>query len=446
MGRKLRQGFFASLRHALAARRNGLLGLPPEAAEAAWVEQSVLWWRHLLVNDPEALRAILTAEEAEVGKAPWVQRTIGPALGDGLLSTEGEVWRRSRVVVQPLFHPTRLQARHGAICQAAEDLGRRWRAGGPRDVTPDLSQATREILLALFFDPDFAEILAKLGDLIPILQETAGRARFKTLLGLPRWWPDSLGPAFHRARRDLTAALDEALARRRADPTLHEDLPGRLLAAPGLSDAQIRAEITTIFFAGYETTANGMAWALWELAQRPALVEALREELLRVTGGPLPEPDQLDTLTLTNRVICEVLRLHPPGWMIGRQARCPLRVPTLDGGTRRIPAGATLNISAWITHRSPLYWPEPTQFQPDRFAEDSLAARPRGAYYPFGHGPRACPGRALALVEMTVLIALIARDFRLAPAGPPPPPLGRVTLRPGAAVMIALTPRGEKAA
>lgn len=449
MAPTVRKGLLASVRYALAAHRNGLDGIPDDAYAAAWTEQSVLGWRFLLANEPEAIRAILTADEETTGKAKWVQRTIGPALGDGLLSTEGEAWRRSRVVVQPMFHPSRITAQHGAIVQAAEDLGARWRraaaAGeGTRDAAPDLSQATREILLALFFDPDFSDMLARLGDLIPILQETAGRARFKTLLGLPRWWPDRLGPAFHTSRKALNTALNDAFARRRADPTPHDDLPGRLLAAgaeAGLDDARIRAEITTLFFAGYETTANGMAWAVWELAQRPELADAIRDELLAVTGGALPAPDQLASLGLANRVIHEVLRLYPPGWIVGRRALRPLDVPDGAGKTRRIRRGTTLNVASWVTHRSPLYWPDPARFDPDRFAEAAVADRPRGIYYPFGHGPRACPGRGLALAEMTVLVALIARDFRLEPAGPPPPPLGRVTLRPGAPVMVRVTPR-----
>ncbi|KGM36051.1 cytochrome P450 [Inquilinus limosus] len=442
MASTVRKGLFASLAHAVAARRNGLCGIPDEAYAAAWTEQAVLGWRFLLANDPEAIRAILTADEEATGKARWVQRTIGPALGDGLLSTEGEDWRRSRVVVQPMFHPTRITARHGVIVQAAEDLGAHWRAavaGGVRDVTPDLSRATREILLGLFFDPDFSGILARLGDLIPILQETAGRARFKTLLGLPRWWPDRLGPEFRRARLALQAALDEALACRRADPVQHDDLPGRLLAA-GLDDARIRAEITTLFFAGYETTANGMAWAVWELAHHPDLADAIRDELLAVTGGALPIPDQLSALDLTNRMIHEVLRLYPPGWIVGRRARRPLEVPGSDG-RRRIRRGTTINIAAWVTHRSPRHWPDPERFDPERFLEATAAQRPRGVYLPFGHGPRACPGRGLALAEMSVLVALIARDFRIEPAGLPPKPLGRVTLRPGGPVTIRITPR-----
>ncbi|MGK9170444.1 cytochrome P450 [Inquilinus limosus] len=447
----VRQGLFASLRHALAARRNGLHGIPAESYAAAWTEQAVLGWRYLLANEPEAIRAILTADEDATGKALWVQRTIGPALGDGLLSTEGQDWRRSRIVVQPMFHPSRIAARHEAIVQAAEDLGARWRAAacggdGVRDAVPDLSRATREILLALFFDPDFSDILARLGDLIPILQETAGRARFKTLLGLPRWWPDRLGPDFQRAHRALRGALDDALARRRADPTPHDDLPGRLLAAgaeAGLDDARIRAEITTLFFAGYETTANGMAWAVWELAHRPDLADAIRDELLTVTGGPLPGPDQLSALGLTNRVIHEVLRLYPPGWIVGRRTLQPLEVPG-DGRPRRIRRGTTINIAAWVTHRSPRHWPDPDRFDPERFAEAATAQRPRGVYFPFGHGPRACPGRGLALAEMTVLVALITRDFRLQPAGPAPEPLGRVTLRPGTPVTIHITPRDQR--
>ena len=238
------------------------------------------------------------------------------------------------------------------------------------------------------------------------------------------------------------------LAERRAHGIDRGDLLAMLLAArdpdtgEGMSDKQLRDEILTIFLAGHETTANALSWVWYLLARHPQAEARLHEELDRVLGGRVPAYADLAELKWTRMVIEETLRLYPPAHTIARTALGEDRI----GGVR-VPAGAFISISMYVTHRNPNLWPQPERFDPERFAPAEVARRHRFAYLPFGGGPRICIGSSFALAEAQVVVATIAQRYqvRLAP-GQIVEPIGLITLRPKGGMKVTLEPRRTAAA
>jgi cytochrome P450 len=268
------------------------------------------------------------------------------------------------------------------------------------------------------------------------------------LLGFPEWFPRRQPAAYRRVIAEFDAMVARLLAERRADGIDRGDLLSMLLAArdpetgEGMSDKQLRDEILTIFLAGHETTANALAWTWYLLARHPEAEARLHDELDRVLGGRLPSLADLAELKWTRMVLEEAMRLYPPAHTISRTALGEDWI----GGVR-VPRGASITISIYVTHRSPNIWPEPERFDPERFTPAAVAARHRFAYLPFGGGPRICIGSSFAMAEAQVIVAMIAQRYRLRLApGHVVEPVGLVTLRAKNGVWVTLEPRPARAA
>jgi cytochrome P450 len=209
----------------------------------------------------------------------------------------------------------------------------------------------------------------------------------------------------------------------------------------GMSDRQLRDEILTIFMAGHETTANELSWVWYLLATHPDAEARLHEELDRVLGGRMPAFADLAALTWTRMVIEETMRLYPPAHAIARRA---IGEDWIGGA--RIPPGASISISMYVTHRNPNLWPEPARFDPERFAPAAVACRHRFAYLPFGGGQRVCIGNSFALAEAQLIVAAVAQRYRLRLApGHPAEPIALLTLRPKNGIWVTLEPRTRSA-
>jgi cytochrome P450 len=263
------------------------------------------------------------------------------------------------------------------------------------------------------------------------------------LFGFPQWLPRLRPPGFRQTVAEFEAFVARLLAERRADPTDRGDLLAMLLAArdpetgEGMTDKQLRDEILTIFMAGHETTANALSWVWYLLARHPDAKARLHAEVDRVLGGRTPGFADLAELKWTRMVIDEAMRLYPPAHGISRTAIGEDRI----GGVR-IPAGANISISMYVTHRNPTLWPDPERFDPERFAPDAVARRHRFAYMPFGGGPRVCIGNSFAIAEAQVIVAMIAQRYRLRlVADQVVEPVALITLRPKNGVRVTLEPR-----
>jgi cytochrome P450 len=230
---------------------------------------------------------------------------------------------------------------------------------------------------------------------------------------IARYLPTPRMISFRRAVSRMDNTVYKIIAQHRDNKTDSGDLLSMLMSARDedgsrMSDRQLRDEVLTFLIAGHETTALGLTWTWHLLAQHPEVEGKLHQELDRVLGGRVPEFSDLPSLTYTERVIKESMRLHPPAWSLARTV-----ISDFDLRGYRIPAGANVVMSQWIMHRNPTYFPEPEKFDPDRWSPEKAQKLPRFAYFPFGGGPRQCIGTSFAMMEATLLLATIAHKFQL---------------------------------
>lgn len=404
--------------------------------------------RSYLVHEPEDVKWVLVDNHRNYLKGYGTQ-ALRPILGSGLLTSEDELHAQQRRLIQPAFHRQRIAAYAAIISRFADRHMAQWQDGQALDLHAELMHLTMMIVAQCLFDVDLSRSVSSLGDAISalILEYDLNR------IGPIGQLIDRLDWARTRRRRRLLAVLDsliyDMIRTRRAEGADHGDLLSMMLqmqdaeagsAIAGAGDKQLRDELLTLFIAGHETTALAVTWTFYLLALHPEVEARLLEELTAVLGAPastgegtgdgagarLPGWEDLPKLEYTRRVFSEAMRLYPPAWATARIAR---RDDEIAGC--RIPAGSSVIVSQYVTHRDPRWWPDPERFDPDRFAPEAEAARPKFAYFPFGGGPRRCIGEPFAWMEGQLLVAALAQrfHFELQP-GYAPELLPQVTLRP----------------
>lgn len=338
------------------------------------------------------------------------------ALGDGLLTSEGELWRKQRRTIQPVFQHKRIAAQAGVITTEAARLVDRLRSrigGGPVDVLKELTGLTLGVLGQALLDADLSAF-ASVDDSFEAVQDQA-MFEMETLGLVPMWLPLARQRRFRRARRDLARIVDELVAQRTAAPrAAADDVLSRLIAStaveadPRVGERRMRDELVTLLLAGHETTASTLCWTLHLLDRHPRVLERLRAEVVEVIGDRTPGHADLERLTYTSTVLQEAMRLFPPVWILTRNAQGDDEI-----GGYHVPAGSDVLISPYTLHRHPAFWDDPDHFDPDRFDPGAPSGRPRYAYIPFGAGPRFCVGNHLGLLEATLVLVMLVRDLRL---------------------------------
>ena len=394
--------------------------------------------RIYLLSHPEHVREVLVANHRNFIKSGALQRAR-VVLGQGLLTSEGEHHLRQRRLAQPAFHRERISALGETMVAYAERAAGRWTPGREMDAAREMNRLALAIAGKTLFGADVEresdEIGAALNDVM---------AAFKRLTNPLGLLLDKLPvPGTLRVRRAserLDATIFRMIAERRASGEDRGDLLSMLLAAVdtegdggGMSDRQLRDEALTLFLAGHETTANALAWTWHLLALHPQVEAALHAELDAVLPNRPPTADDLPRLATTRAVLAESMRLYPPAWAIGRQPLEPFAV-----GGFRVRAGVVVLMSPWVVHRDPRWWPDPERFDPGRWTPDAEARLPRFAYFPFGGGPRKCIGEGFAWTEGILVLAAIARRWKLRHA--PGATVGMqplITLRPTGLRMVA---------
>lgn len=387
------------------------------------------------VARPELARTVLLDDNDAFGRSFVTQRILVPAMGGGLLTSDGELWRRQRRLLAPVFRATALERflpamdRHALACRDAL-LGLDGRTAA---VLPYTARATLDIIVETLFGDVALDREAVATDIDNYLSRL-GRPDAFVLLGLPDAVPRPGRRRGLAAVARLRARCHEAIATLRASGAATEthSLAGRLLAATdpdngeGLDDEAIVDNVVTFVGAGHETTAVALAWTLYALAHRPELADRLSGESGRVLGDGPAAADAVASLELHRRTVQEAMRLYPPVAAIVRTVLRPVRV-----GPFALDAGDHVTIATMPMQRNPAWWPDPHTFDESRFAPEAAAARDRFAYLPFGDGPRVCIGAGFALTEAALVLARLTPALRFAPAdGPPPVPMLSVTLRP----------------
>jgi cytochrome P450 len=391
-------------------------------------------WRVVLVSHPDGVRQVLQERHSAYSKDNVDYRMLKPVLGEGLVTSDGALWRRQRRLMQPAFHRERIAALGGLMTARTERMLERWAPAVARgevvDVAAEMSRLALDIVSRALFRVDVAGLADRISAAVTTLNHHVSR-RFESPIGLLLAGLPPLLPQARRALRTLDEVVLGIIREQRRGGgdgglvstllELRDEATGE-----GMTDRQLRDEVMTLMLAGHETTANALAWTWYLLARHPVVAERLRAELARVLGGRPPSVADLPRLGYTRMVIDEVMRLYPPAWLISRKAK----EEDVIGGYR-IPAGATVALSPWVTHRHPECWDAPDAFDPERFTSERAAHRPRFAYFPFGGGPRLCIGNTFALTEAQLVLATVAQRYRLELLpGWEPTPEPLVTLRP----------------
>ena len=402
-----------------------------------------LFWEVYQLSHPDHVKHVLQDRYAIYTKQTFDYRMLRPLVGDGLLTSDGAFWLRQRRLMQPAFHRARIAAFVDMMVERARATVDRWAPiaarGEALDVVPEMSRLAMEVVTRALFTTEIDTAAGRVGEAATTINRYVSENVTSLVFLLT---PESLrgNRGARAAITTLNEVVDEIIAERRRQGEDRGDLLSMLLLArdeetgEAMSDQQIRYEVLTLLVAGHETTANALSWTWYLLSQHPEVGATMRAELARVLGGREPTIDDLPQLAYTRMVLDESMRLYPPVWAT---SRAPSEEDEI-GGYRIRPKSVVL-LSPYVTHRHPDFWERPEAFEPERFTPERVAARPRFAYFPFGGGPRQCIGNTFALMEATLVLAVIAQRFQLdlVPEHPVvPEPL--VTLRPRFGLRIRL--------
>ena len=419
-------------RHLRAMQRDAVGFLRRAAAEHGDIVHFTFGPQHVyLVNHPDLIHDVLVRYGRSFQKGRALQRTK-IVLGEGLLTSEGELHKRQRRLAQPAFHRQRIGAYAAVMTGYATRSRERLREGEPFDMHREMMALTLAIAGKTLCDADVESEAAVIGE--ALAHVIALFPRFVLpFAGLLHWLPLPSTRRFERARTRLDAVVYRMIEDRRRSGQDRGDLLSMLLMARDeegdgahMSDVQLRDEVMTLFLAGHETTANALSWTWYLLARNPGAEARFHEEVDAVLGGRPPAFEDLPRLRYTEMVLAESMRLYPPAWGLGRRSR---RDQVLGGVA--IPEGALVLVSPYLVHRDPRFFPEPLRFDPQRFTTESRAARPRFAYFPFGGGARQCIGEPFAWMEGVLVLATLAQRWRFRYEGKGAvEPQALITLRP----------------
>lgn len=350
-------------------------------------------------------------------------------MGNGLVTSDGEFWKRQRKLASPAMHAKRIKNYAGTMTDFTVRMLDGWRDGTRIDVAFEMMRLTLKIVAQTLFHVNITQDVGRVDEAMSAIQEAAGGG----INLVPAWVPTPRELKARKALRDLNEIVYGIINQRRAGGEDMGDLLSMLLLARdddgnGMTDKQVRDEAVTMFLAGHETTANALNWTFYLLAQHPDVLAKLHAELDTVLGGRVPTLADLEQLKYTEMVVKESMRLLPPVWGFGRQAIEDVRIGEYD-----IPKGTSVSVATYWTHRDPRWWENPEVFEPERFSPEREAKIRKYAYIPFGGGPRICIGNSFAMMEARLLLATIASRYTLHLA-----PRQKVEMLP----LITLNPKG----
>jgi len=374
-----------------------------------------------------------------------------PLMGkQSLTLASGEEWRLRRRLLQPMFVRERLAPLVPAMTEGAGRLLERWdktaAAGSAVDVGKEMTDLSLSVLIEALLGSQPGGNRALHAAIVTAFEWFNRRLRRSK--PIPVYVPTHENVSLLLALRRLRAEVQKTVAARRAAGSEATDFLSLMIAARDernsseLSDEQILDELMMMLVMGHVPTAMALTWTWHLLARHPEIDERMRAEQESVLAGRVPEFADAARLPYTRQILEESMRLHPPSWSFSRVA---IADDALGG--RRIPAGSLVVVCPWVTHRRPELWDDAERFDPDRFTPERVAARPRFAYYPFGGGPRVCIARELALLEMPLILATIARRYRVRPIpGRTVVPQAGIALRPSNGLRSRLEPATSRAA
>jgi cytochrome P450 len=383
-----------------------------------------------VINHPDDIKRVLLSNHRNYTKGEGMDR-VKILLGNGIMTSEGDFWRRQRRMMQPSFHRRVIDQFSALIRNINDKFAVRWADKAARDepinLSDDASELTLEIVLHSIFGNDLARLESEFGA-NPF--EVVAKEQNRDLKFAFRF-------------RSLTKLVAQLIDRRRRHPEEHVDFLSMLMASrdrdtdEAMSDKELIDEVLTLIVAGHETTAAALTWAWYLISQHPEAQARLQAEADRVSSDQTLGLDAAEALEFTHQVLQEALRLYPPGWLITRRT---LEADELGGYP--IAARTDVFISPYMLHRHPALWSEPEEFRPERFAGPDAEERHRFAYIPFAVGPRHCIGENIAMFEMLVHVHAMSRRFRLTRADNEPIELeAQINLRPRSNLLMMVEAR-----
>jgi len=378
-----------------------------------------------VINHPDDIKRVLLSNHRNYTKGEGMDR-VKILLGNGIMTSEGDFWRRQRRMMQPSFHRRVIDQFSALIRDVNDKFAARWAEKAARgaaiDLSDDTSELTLEIVLRSIFGSDLARLETQFGA-NPF--EVVAKEQNRDLKFAFRF-------------RSLTKLVAELIDRRRRLPEEHFDFLSMLMATRDretdepMSDKELIDEVLTLIVAGHETTAAALTWTWYLVSQHPDTSQRLQDEADRTGTDRTLGLDAAESLTFTHQVLQEALRLYPPGWLLTRRT---LEADELGGYP--IAPRTDVFISPYMLHRHPAFWSEPEEFRPERFAGADAEERHRFSYIPFAVGPRHCIGENIAMFEMLVHVQTMSRRFALTRAGNEPIELeAQINLRPRSHLMM----------
>jgi cytochrome P450 len=396
------------------------------------------------VTHPDYIKRVLQDNNANYVRGRMYEQ-FKCFMGEGLLTNDGGRWLRHRRMAQPLFNHRSVEGMASTMVDHLQRMLDRWegraRSTTTFDVIPEMMSLSLGILSGVMFSADLSEEAERLG---PAIRFSLTAMIFSGSMSqiLPSWLPTPYNFRVRNGRRALHEVMDRLIAEHQGEDR-PRDLVSMLVSAVDestgrpLTNQEIRDELMTIFLAGHETTGVGLSWMLYALSKHPDVVRRLEAEVDEVLDGRAPTLEDLPRLPYSRMVVEEALRMYPPIWLFPRDA-----VGHDEIGGYHIPAGSSIFLTPYVTHRHPEFWENPDAFDPERFTPEKSAARPRFAYFPFGGGQRQCIGNHMAMLQLQLAAIMIAQRFRVhAVAGHPIECGFLVSLRPLHGILLTLQSR-----
>lgn len=388
-----------------------------------------------LFSNPALINEVLSKQEQSCIK-DYSYRALKDVLGEGLLLSHGYTWKTHRRLIQWAFSSDRLNNYAKQIAVHTDSMLKDWRPGKVYDVQREMSLLTAKIIMQGMFGVDATHSAATIVDALNIIL-LQYRHRAENWYLLPNWLPTLENWRTYRAKKKSDELAYEIIEQRQKIP--QDDLLSMLDRSDDmrLSDKQLRDEVLTLLIAGHETTASVLTWTLMLLARHPEIEAKLVAEVDSVLAKRLPTVEDRSRLKYTEMVLKESMRLYPPAWILGREL-----IHDCNIGGHYLTRGTIIYFSQWAVHRDARFFKEAEQFNPDRWQDNLEQRLPRCAYFPFGAGVRVCIGKALSMMEATLVLAMVVRQFRLSSVSQRPiEPLPSFTLRPKNGLPIAIALR-----
>ena len=367
------------------------------------------------INHPDLVKQVLKGTNSLFDKNTVLYDRFRNVFGDGLVTAEGEVWKKQRQLIQPIFAPSAVKMFFDIMLSSAERMADRWQDYAKKQTTfnvaNEMNQLTLEIAGRTLFHDGFNEVSHKIGDWTHTINHYSAQPPLPIVSQL--WFPSPTNLKLNKVMREFHQFLSEMISKRK-----NHDGPTDLLtillnakneAGEPMSEFQLMKEVLGMIVGGHETSSCALTWIWYQLCKNPDIEAKLHDELQEVLGGRTPTLQDIPKLKYTRMIIDEATRLHPPFWFENRNTK-----EDVEMWGHTIPKGSTIAFSRYSLHRHPDFWENPDKFDPERFdSSNEKNKRPSYAHVPFGGGPRVCIGINFAIMELVVILATLAQRHRL---------------------------------